>query len=76
MTIDEEKPIEIEHIVTIKKINVEKQIVYGIIYEPDIIDNQFDFASAEEIEKTAHLFLEEYNQIGLIHQELLGPQAL
>jgi hypothetical protein len=74
MTTDE-KPIEIEHITSIKKIDTDKQIVWGIVYEPDTVDSQSDFASAEEIEKMAHLFLEEYNQIGLMHEELLGKGA-
>jgi hypothetical protein len=36
---------------------LEKGIVYGVVYEPDSVDTQGDFASAEEIERAAHDFL-------------------
>lgn len=32
-------------------------LVYGVVYEPDVVDTQGDFTSAEEIEKAAHDFL-------------------
>lgn len=36
---------------------VKKQIVYGIVLEPDTVDLQSDTVSVDEIERTAHLFL-------------------
>ncbi len=35
----------------------EKQIVYGIVYEPDTVDTQNDWADAPTIERAAHDFL-------------------
>lgn len=57
--------------IPIKKIDTEKRIVYGIVYEPDITDAQNDFADAEEIEKACHQFMIDYQQIGHMHQDML-----
>lgn len=35
----------------------EKRLVYGIVLEPDTVDAQDDYISAEAIEKTAHNFM-------------------
>lgn len=48
----------------------EKQIVYGVVYEPYEEDVQGDYATPEDIEKAAHTFLEEYNQMSLEHERL------
>jgi hypothetical protein len=47
-----------EHFVRIKKINDEKQVVYGEVYAPDVLDTYGDFMSAEDIEKMAHRFMQ------------------
>jgi len=36
----------------------EERIVFGVVYEPDVVDSQGDFASAEEIRKAAYSFAE------------------
>lgn len=36
----------------------EKKLVYGIVYSPDVEDTQGDFATAAEIEKAAHTFMQ------------------
>ena len=38
-----------------------KGVVYGIVYAPDEIDSQGDFASADEIEKAAYNFMKSLN---------------
>lgn len=43
--------------VDLKKYNLEKGLVYGIVYMPDEVDSQGDFTSSEEIERAAHEFL-------------------
>lgn len=43
--------------VKISKIDNEKRIVYGIVYSPNDVDTQGDYADAETIEKAAHEFL-------------------
>lgn len=52
--------------------DAKKKIIYGIVYEPDVADTQGDITSAEEIEKAAHTFLEDYNAHNLMHQAPLG----
>lgn len=43
--------------IEIKKTDEKKGIVYGIVYSPDEVDTQGDFAKAEEIEKAAYNFM-------------------
>lgn len=44
-----------------------RQIVYGVVLEPDTFDAQDDTISPEEIEKAAHSFLSESRVIGSEH---------
>lgn len=44
--------------VQIAKVDDEKRIVIGVVYQPDTPDAHDDQMSAEEIEKAAHLFME------------------
>ena len=39
------------------KENPEKQIVYGVIFEPDAVDAQDEFVSKDDIEDAAHDYL-------------------
>ncbi|MBU0650251.1 hypothetical protein KKG63_03610 [Patescibacteria group bacterium] len=73
--IGQEQTIETNRITEFRKVDEERQIVWGVVYEPDKVDTQGDFASAEEIEKAAHQFLEGYNQVGLMHNESLSKKA-
>jgi len=54
----------------------EKHIVYGVVYEPDEVDTQEDYADAEEIEKAAHLYLEEYGGVSVEHEKLTRQVAV
>lgn len=54
----------------IKGVAKDRQILYGIVYEPDFVDSQDDFASAEEIEKSAHNFLAKSRKIKVQHDEV------
>lgn len=51
-----EEAVELKHI-TFKKIDDDKQMVYGIVYAPEEVDTDGDFATAEEIEKAAYNFM-------------------
>lgn len=53
----------------------EQRLVYGEVLIPDIADAQEDVISAEEIEKTAHRFLAEYQQLGFMHRGVLEKGA-
>lgn len=44
-----------------------QQLVYGVVYEPDVEDAHGDFMDAETIEKAAHGFMEEYQNIDKQH---------
>lgn len=53
----EGEPLEAE-LRNLKK-SEEKRMVYGIVYSPDQVDTQGDFAKADEITKAAHGFMKE-----------------
>jgi len=59
-------------VMKIIKVDKKKQIVGGIIYEPDEIDSQGEFTDAEEIEKAMEKFMEKYatdtNRIRINHK--------
>lgn len=44
-----------------------QKLVYGVVYEPDVEDSQGDAMGAGEIEKAAHGFMENYQQIDKQH---------
>lgn len=44
-----------------------QKLVYGVVYEPDVEDVHGDFMDAETIEKAAHGFMEEYQNIDKQH---------
>jgi len=44
-----------------------EQLVYGVVYEPDMEDSHGDVMKATEIEKSAHKFLKEYRNIDKQH---------
>lgn len=50
----------------------EKRLLYGVVYEPDSEDTYGDFMTEDEIEKTAHEFLEHYRNIDTEHNLLAG----
>ena len=49
--------IVLAHEVEVRKFDLERGLVYGIVYEPNVKDTHGDFTTAEEIEKAAHEFL-------------------
>lgn len=44
-----------------------QKLVYGVVYEPDVEDAHGDYMDAETIEKAAHTFMEDYQQIDKQH---------
>ena len=48
------------------------QLLYGIVYEPDVADTSDDFMTAVEIEKMAHTFLAKYRQVDTEHNLVAG----
>lgn len=51
----------------INKADEAKQLVYGLVYEPDVEDAHGDFMRAEEIEKAAHQFMKDARNIDQQH---------
>ncbi len=47
--------------------NDPKKLVYGVVYEPNVLDSQGEFADAISIEKAAHNFLADSRNIDLQH---------
>ncbi len=48
-------------------VDSDKQLVYGVVMEPDEIDTHGDITSANEIEKAAHYFMQESQVMGDSH---------
>lgn len=63
---DAEQP-NVETDVRLLKRDEAQQIVYGVVYEPDVVDAHGDFMDAGEIEKAAHVFLKEFRNIDKQH---------
>lgn len=53
----------------------EERLIYGIVYEPDVVDAQGDSASAHEIRKACHKFMMESGVIGVMHKEEAGNRV-
>src|SRR5699024_10128445 len=45
----------------------EKQLVYGVVYEPDVEDAHGDYMEADDIEVAAHNFMKEARNIDTNH---------
>lgn len=54
----------------------ERQIVYGIVYEPEVEDTQGDAATAEEIEGAAHRFMVTKHKIRVDHESDLKASVV
>ena len=63
----EEPTFQKEVKVFVNKEDAEQQLVYGVVYEPDVEDSHKDFMTATEIEKAAHGFLKEARNIDTQH---------
>jgi len=53
----------------------DERYVLGIVLEPETVDAQGDVYSAEEVRKAAHLFMEEFGGIGLMHRLRINDQV-
>ncbi|MEO1338058.1 MAG: XkdF-like putative serine protease domain-containing protein, partial [Myxococcota bacterium] len=53
----------------------DERFVLGVILEPEIVDAQGDIYSAEEVRQAAHRFMEDFGELGLMHQLRLNHQA-
>jgi len=53
----------------------EERYVLGIVLEPETVDAQNDIYSAAEVRDAAHRFMQEYQNIGLMHRELVNSRV-
>lgn len=54
----------------IEKLVEEQRLVYGTFLIPDIEDSQGDIVSSDDIQKAAHGFMMDYQQIGEVHKSI------
>lgn len=59
----------VEHFCSIRKADAKKQIVYGMVYAPDLLDQQGDMMLADTIEDMAHAFLHKNDLSGTVDHE-------
>jgi site-specific DNA-adenine methylase len=53
----------------------EERYVLGIVLEPETVDAQSDIYAAAEVREAAHRFMEEYQNVGLMHQDLVNGRV-
>jgi hypothetical protein len=53
----------------------EERYVLGIVLEPETVDAQNDIYSATEVRDAAHRFMEEYQNIGWMHRDLVNGRV-
>jgi hypothetical protein len=58
--------------VELKKINLDKRLVGGVVLRPNVPDLQGDIYDEETVEKAAHDFLEDVRIMGVMHEKFKG----
>lgn len=71
------KPVsKMEVYIDFAKADDERQIVYGVVSEPEVEDTQGDSATAEEIELAAHQYLTMSRVVGMEHRKVARAQVV
>lgn len=52
----------------------EERFVLGVVLEPETVDAQKDIYSAGEVREAAHRFMEEYQNVGFMHRQLVNDK--
>ena len=60
----------------ILKADDERQLVYGVVLQPDVADSQGDIVPAEEIEEAAHRYLVRSRVVGDRHNRLAAAEVV
>ncbi len=60
--------------VSIAKVDEDKRMIFGIVYSPDDLDTQGEYAKAEDIEKAAHSFMKDLRATNIDKQHNEEPQ--
>jgi DNA adenine methylase len=53
----------------------EERYVLGVVLEPETVDAQSDIYSSAEVREAAHRFMEEYQNVGLMHRDLVNGKV-
>ncbi len=53
----------------------EERYVLGVVLEPETVDAQSDIYSGAEVREAAHRFMEEYQNVGLMHRDLVNEKV-
>lgn len=53
----------------------DERFVLGIVLEPEVRDAQGDIYSEEEVRTAAHAFMEQFQNIGFMHRELINDKV-
>jgi len=53
----------------------DEKFVLGIVLEPEVRDAQGDIYSAKEVRTAAHAFMEQFQNIGFMHRELINDKV-
>ncbi|MGZ7151888.1 XkdF-like putative serine protease domain-containing protein [Bacillus sp. BC08] len=72
LTKSDQEPNFEKEVRVIKSNDEEKRLVYGIVYEPGVLDSHNDFTDESTIEKAAHEFMLKYRQIDKDHDFQAG----
>jgi len=68
----------LQRAIPIAKTDDEKRLIYGIVYEPEIVDSQAEWGGLTAIENACHKFMERYNRaraLKLMHNSQLKEEA-
>lgn len=55
--------------------DAEEQFVLGIVLEPDVVDSQKDTYDVATVRATAHKYMSEFQNVGLMHRKLINGKA-
>ena len=61
--------------VPIHKQDDEERTVFGIVLEPNVVDLQGDTYDEETVKNTAHFFMENFQNIGKQHKEIINDEV-
>ena len=61
--------------VAVTKSSDEQRIAFGIVLEPDVTDLHKDTYTEEEVEKAAHFFMEEFQNMGVQHTQMVNNKV-
>lgn len=64
-----------EKVISIAKNDEERGVIYGIVYSPDEIDTQGEFANANEISKAAYAFMKGLNGSNVDREHNFKPDG-